>query len=142
MHTCCHRPSRLAPSPPRRASSRRLAVLFRTFGLLMALPAAAHHSFVMFDNNKAQTLVGTVKDFQWTNPHCFIQLLVPMGNSSAEWSVEMGSTAALYRLGWRPNALAAGAKITVVVHPMRDGSAGGSFVSAVAPDGKPIGTYN
>lgn len=142
MHTCCHRPSRLAPLPPARALNRRLAVLFRAFGVLMALPAAAHHSFAMFDNNKAETLVGTVKEFQWTNPHCFIQLLVPMGNSTAEWSVEMGSTAALYRLGWRPNAIEPGARITVVIHPMRDGAAGGSFVSAVAPDGRTIGAHN
>jgi hypothetical protein len=120
---------------------RQCVVLLGISALLIGVPAAAHHSFVMFDNNKAQTLVGTVKELQWTNPHCFIQLLVPMGSSTTEWSIEMGSTAALYRLGWRPSAIAAGDKITVVIHPMRDGTAGGSFVSAVAPDGRPIGSH-
>jgi hypothetical protein len=122
--------------------TRHCIVLLGLSAILIAVPAAAHHSFAMFDNNKAETLVGTVKEFQWTNPHCFIQLLVPRGNSTAEWSVEMGSAAALYRLGWRPKAIAPGARITVVIHPMRDGTAGGSFVSAVAPDGRPIGTRN
>ncbi len=42
--------------------------------------------------------------------------------------------------GWKPGTLEAGDKITVVIHPMRDGTKGGLFVSAVGADGKPIGT--
>jgi hypothetical protein len=121
--------------------NRHCIVLLSLSGLLMALPAVAHHSFGMFDNRKEQTLVGTVKEFQWTNPHCFIQILVPGDQSTAEWSVEMGSTAALYRLGWRPSALGPGDKITLVIHPMRDGTSGGAFVSAVAPDGRQLGPH-
>jgi hypothetical protein len=120
--------------------NRHCIVLLSLSGLLMALPAVAHHSFGMFDNRKEQTLVGTVKEFQWTNPHCFIQILVPGDQSTAEWSVEMGSTAALYRLGWRPSALGPGDKITLVIHPMRDGTTGGAFVS-VAPDGRQLGPH-
>jgi hypothetical protein len=122
--------------------NRHCIVLLSLSGILIALPAVAHHSFGMFDNKKEQPLVGTVKEFQWTNPHCFIQLLVPDNQSATEWSVEMGSTAALYRLGWRPSALRPGDKITLVIHPMRDGTVGGSFVSAAAPDGKQLGPHN
>jgi hypothetical protein len=42
-----------------------------------ATPCAAHHSFAIFDFGKSASLSGTVKEFQWNNPHCFIQLLVP-----------------------------------------------------------------
>ena len=44
---------------------------------LAGTSAFAHHSRTMFDTNKQVTLVGTVKEFQWTNPHCWIQVLVP-----------------------------------------------------------------
>ncbi|MGC1457237.1 MAG: DUF6152 family protein [Steroidobacteraceae bacterium] len=121
--------------------NRHCIALLGLSALLTALPAAAHHSFAMFDNKKEQTLVGTVKEFQWTNPHCFIQLLVPGENGAAEWSVELGSTAALYRMGWRANAFRPGDKITIVIHPTRDGTAGGAFLSAVAADGKPLGPH-
>ncbi len=108
--------------------------------LALALPAVAHHSASMFDDQKSVTLNGTVKAFQWTNPHCWIQMLVPaQGGSAVEWSVEMGAPFEVFRTGLRPGTLKAGDKITVVIHPMRDGSRAGVFVSAIAPDGKALG---
>ena len=111
--------------------------------LAASLPIAAHHSGAMFDDKASITLSGTVKEFQWTNPHCWIQVLVPDsqgGGANAEWSVEMGAPFELFRSGLRPRTLKAGDKITVVLHPMRDGTRAGLFVSATGPDGKPLGT--
>lgn len=34
-------------------------------------PAAAHHSFAMFDQTKLLNTKGTVSQFRWTNPHSF-----------------------------------------------------------------------
>ena len=85
------------------------------------------------------TLSGTVKVFQFTNPHCWIQLLVSTGDSTTEWSIELGSPAHLIRAGWKPNTLKPGDKITVIVNPLREGANGGGFVSATGVDGKPIG---
>jgi hypothetical protein len=97
----------------------------------------------MFDTTKQVTLVGTVKEFEWNNPHCWIQLLVPDPNDAnaapVEWGVEMGAPIQLIRHGWKPSSLKPGDKITVVVSPLRDGRPGGEIVSAVGPDGKPIG---
>jgi hypothetical protein len=102
--------------------------------------AAAHHSGAMFDDSKSVTLTGTVKLFQWTNPHCWIQMQVPdKSGGSVEWSVELGAPFELFRTGMRPTTLKPGDKITVVVHPLRDGSRAGLFVSATDPDGKPLG---
>ena len=116
-------------------------------GVLGALPllfvagqAWPHHSGAMFDDRRSDTLNGTVKTFQWTNPHCWIQLVVPGRPAPAEWSIEMGSPAQLFRGGWRPKSLQPGDKITVVIHPLRDGSNGGLFVSATLADGKSIGS--
>lgn len=119
-----------------RARSSLVAAIF----LSIALPIAAHHSGAMFDNSRSVTLNGTVKTFQWTNPHCFIQLIVPGPKGEpAEWSVEMGSPFEVFRTGVRPATLKAGDKITVVVHPIRDGGRAGLFVSATGPNGKPLG---
>jgi hypothetical protein len=115
---------------------RHRRVLIGLAAILMALRAAAHHSGAMFDDDKSVTLSGTIKSFQWTNPHCWIQLLVPGDSGSVEWSVEMGSPSVLFRAGWKPGTLKTGEKITVVIHPMRDGTPGGLFVSAADADGK------
>jgi hypothetical protein len=47
-----------------------LAAMALSF-LLGTTPALAHHSFDMFDMSKQITLTGTIKEFQWTNPHTF-----------------------------------------------------------------------
>jgi len=92
----------------------------------------------MFDLKQSLTLTGTVKVFQWTNPHCWIQLDVADSGQPVEWSIEMGSTTELFRNGWRPATLQAGGRIKVVIHPVRDGKHGGVFVSATAEDGAPL----
>ena len=94
----------------------------------------------MFDLQKSLTLQGTVMAFQWTNPHCWIQLLVPGQQAPVEWSVEMGSVSQLYNLGWKPKTLKPGDKIIVVIHPIRDGTNGGIFVSGTDENGKAIVT--
>jgi hypothetical protein len=102
--------------------------------------ALAHHSGAMFDDKSSVTLAGTVRQFQWTNPHCWIQVLVTDQSGPVEWSVEMGSPSQLFRGGWRPTSVHVGDRIVVVVHPMRDGSKGGLFVSATHEDGTPFGS--
>jgi hypothetical protein len=109
--------------------------------LLTASSALAHHSFAMFDQSRTVNLQGTVKDFRWTNPHVFIQLLVKTeGGSEVEWSIEMTSPEHLARVGWRPGTLKPGDQVTLGIHPMRDGSAGGQYVSGTGPSGPLIGT--
>jgi hypothetical protein len=113
--------------------------LFTACAIANALPIGAHHSGAMFDSQKTVTLQGTVKAFQWSNPHCWIQLLVTRDGMTQEWSVEMAATTELYRSGWRPHTLQAGESVTVLVHPLRDGSSGAQFLSAVGPDGATLG---
>ncbi len=110
-------------------------------GVLAALTIAggayAHHSFAMFDQSKQVPLRGTVRDFQWTNPHAFIDIDVPNSAGVTElWKVELNSPNNLRRQGWRSNIMRAGDKVTVVINPLRDGTKGGLFVSATLPDGK------
>jgi Family of unknown function (DUF6152) len=102
--------------------------------------AAAHHSFAMFDQSKQLPLTGTVHDFQWTNPHAFIDIDVPNGAGSTDlWKVELNSPNNLKRQGWKSSEMKAGDKVTVVINPLRDGTKGGLFVAVTLPDGKVMG---
>ena len=105
-----------------------------------AAPASAHHSSAMFDQQKTVALSGTVKNFFWTNPHCYIQLVVKnAAGQDEEWSLEMTAPMHLQRLGWLKSSLKPGDRITVKIHPMRDGSKGGNVLEATGANGKLIG---
>jgi hypothetical protein len=107
---------------------------------ICTLPVMAHHSNNMFDPQKEIVLKGTVKDFQWTNPHIWIQVNVPdAGGKVVEWSVEGGSPNLVGRQGWKRNSFKPGDKVTLKVRPMRNGDPGGSFISAEFEDGRRLG---
>ncbi len=115
-----------------------------TFACLLlagaALPAMAHHSFSMFDEKKEVVLKGAVKEFQWSNPHTWIQLNVTDASGKVvEWSLEGGSQNLVGRQGWKRNTFKPEAQVEITVHPMRDGQPGGSFMRAVLADGRRLG---
>lgn len=106
-----------------------------------ATAAMAHHSFAMFDRTRSITVSGTVREFQWTNPHAYIQLT---GRDSAgrpvEWSLEMGAPMYLYARGWRPRTLRPGTQVSVELNPLRSGQPGGVVLEVSDAAGNPIGT--
>jgi hypothetical protein len=109
--------------------------------VLAAGTAEAHHSFAMFDLTKEVTVSGTVKQFQWTNPHAYIQLMATDAQGrDVEWSLEMGAPMYLYARGWRPSSLRAGMQVTVTLNPLRNGRPGGVVRDGVMADGRQIGT--
>jgi uncharacterized protein DUF6152 len=109
---------------------------------LIATSSAAfgHHSFAVFDRTKKVTLAGTVKDFQWTNPHTWIQVVVvdDKGNPT-EWGIECGSPNMMVRTGWKKTTLKAGDRVTAIVNPLLDGRPNGSLVAITLPDGTVLG---
>ena len=109
------------------------AVVFAALALLAGVPAAAHHSFAMFDQTKIMTLEGTVTEFQWTNPHAFIELDAAGGR---HWSIELNSPNNLNRQGWSRDALKPGDKIKLRMSPLRNGKPGGLFLDLTRADGK------
>jgi Family of unknown function (DUF6152) len=119
-----------------------VAALLVAGALSIAAPLLAHHSGAMFDSQKTVELTGTVKEFQWTNPHIWIQVerQNPAG-AKEEWSVEGGSPNSLSRNGWRKTTFTPGAAVSIRVNPMRDGSLAGNFVGAKFADGKTIGRW-
>jgi hypothetical protein len=114
----------------------RLAVLIAP---LFALPASAHHSFAMFDQSKVIHVMGTLKDFEWVNPHAWLHIELTGANGAVTmWSFEGGSPAQLASLGWKPAEFHAGDKIEIGFRPMKDGSRGGQLMSAKLANGQRV----
>src|SRR5260370_41509815 len=88
-----------------------------------AAPALAHHSFAMFDADKTVTLAGTVKEFEWTNPHSWIRITAADAASGAigEWAFEIGSPCQLGTRGMKHDSMKTGGKINIQAQPMKDG---------------------
>jgi hypothetical protein len=105
---------------------------------MVAVPALSHHSFAMFDQSQRITLKGKVTEFQWTNPHAFIEMDVaaPAG-SAGHWQVELNSPNNLKRQGWKSSSVKTGDEVTLILMPLRDMSdhKGGLFVSLTLADG-------
>ena len=110
--------------------------------LLSALATNAHHSSAMFDKDKVMEVAATVVEFQWTNPHVWIEIRIENDAGEREdWSIEGLGPNSLFRSGWRPNSFESGDLITIRFNPMRDGSKAGGFIGAKFADGSTIGNW-
>lgn len=110
------------------------------FGVGLALASAqsalAHHSAAMFDAQKDVTVQGTVKAFQYTNPHSWLIIDVPdTAGKMTEWSFEAEGPSTLMRAGIKGSSLMPGDKVTVKGHPMKDGRPGAALVLITKADG-------
>jgi hypothetical protein len=122
-----------------RALMRQGVTVWAAF-IVAASVVSAHHSAAGIDRTKSVTLNGTVKEFRWANPHCWIDLEVPNDQGgTTTWSIEMTSPTFLLRAGWKSSTIKAGDKVAVTAQPMRDGTPGGLFVSVALPDGRVLG---
>ena len=119
----------------------RLIVVSAIAAALFVAPAFAHHSFAMFDADKTVTLTGTVKEFEWTNPHAWLRIMVndQTAGKAIQYALEMGSPGQQARVGWKPDSVKPGDKVTVTIHPLKDGSRGGQFITAMLPNGSILG---
>lgn len=118
-------------------------------GLLLfnALPASAHHSFAMFDNRNV-VLTGTVRSYEWTNPHTWLWLYVtqvdgkPVSEENGQpqiWGLEGTAPGELVRQGRSKDDFKAGVALTVTIRPLKSGQHGGSLGKVVFADGRVIG---
>jgi hypothetical protein len=116
----------------------RILLLF--MAAILGGTAWGHHSFAMFDLDKEVTVQGSVKELQWTNPHVWLQVLVPDGKGgTTEWSFEMGAPGMLARNGWKSRSVKPNDKVTVVMNPLKSGAHSGRLVRVTLPDGRVLG---
>jgi hypothetical protein len=104
-------------------------------------PALAHHSFAMFDPDKTVILKGTVKEFEWQNPHVWLEMMVvdQATGKPVKYSLEMGSVARSTYDGWKKDTVRPGDAVTATMHPLKDGSRGGMYLSVELPSGQKFG---
>jgi hypothetical protein len=109
--------------------------------LLLSPLAFSHHSYTRFDMAKTLTLEGTVKEFQWTNPHVWIQLMVkdPVTGQEVEWSIESDSPNMLTKRGWSRKAIQPGDKAVAVVHPPKKAADNTGALDSLTINGQLIG---
>jgi hypothetical protein len=110
----------------------------RTFLIASALvlgivaPTLAHHSPAAFEAEKTVTLVGTVKEFRWQNPHSWIEMTVTNEKGQEVlWAVELTSPTYLVKGGWKSTTLKPGDKVTVVGRPLKSGEPGSAIFTSV-----------
>ena len=106
----------------------------------LAIPAAAHHSYSMFDMNKTVVLEAQVVRFKWQNPHAFIEAdVAARGGTTERWAIEMTSPNNLAQEGWKRTSLKEGDRVRIWVHPLRSGARGGSYAGVRLADGSTLG---
>ena len=91
-------------------------------------PAAAHHSFNMFNMTpQAEIAVeGVVKQWSLVNPHSWLTITVTDPNGTqTDWSFEGAAVAQLIPKGITIDTYKVGEKVTVVAGPLKDGRKGG-----------------
>lgn len=116
----------------------RLAALVAMLAVL-AGPASAHHSFAMFDKNKAVTVKGVVRKVEWANPHVFIFVEAKDAKGVVQqYAVECNSPNVLMRVGWKPGSVKVGDTVEVKLYPLRDGRPGGLLDTVTLADGKTL----
>jgi hypothetical protein len=126
--------------------SKILGGLTIVLGLAATVPVFAHHSFAAeFDGNKRVTLTGIVTKVDWVNPHAYIYVDVKGDDGGvANWAIETGAPNALYRQGWRKDAVKVGNTVTLEAFLAKDGSHTAAARNVKLPDGREVfgGTPN
>jgi hypothetical protein len=117
-----------------------VVVLAVAAGLLMPRPLVAHHSSAAFDSGKRVILKGTVKEWVYTNPHCFLMLEVRgEDGQNVQWVAETQPPSVIFAAGYRRDTFKPGDQVTVTVEPVKDGRPFGRILATVLPDGKTLG---
>jgi Family of unknown function (DUF6152) len=110
-------------------------------GCLVAAGASAHHSYAMFDGSQTKTVVGTVAQLEWVNPHVFLWVYVANPASATGYDLyafENGSPNVLAQRGWSKTLFAEGERVAISYWPLLDGRTGGHFAVATRADGTVI----
>jgi hypothetical protein len=106
----------------------------------LAVSSSAHHTDISLDFEQIVEVSGTVKEFHWTSPHSALYVIVTEeSGQSAEWALDLESPGSLSRAGWKPTTLVPGDRITVTLHPLKDGAPGGKALTVKLPDGTVMG---
>ena len=117
-----------------------LGIVLAAAGVLAAsAPLVAHHGAATFDTANEVTLKGTVTEWTWFNPHCFLKFDVKDASGAVKtWAVEAGNPTDMAKRGWRRTSFKAGDAVTVTLQPVKTGAPVGRIMSVVLADGQTL----
>ena len=109
----------------------KLAMIFAVaIGLFMISTSLfAHHGNAAYETDKKVSVSGTVTEWLWANPHCFLK--IDGKNDKGEpthWIVETSNPQDMARLGWARNSFKPGDEVTLTIVPSKNERSIGRFV--------------
>jgi hypothetical protein len=122
---------------------------YRLFGVVVAAASLlvvtarldAHHGGASFDTSKEITLAGTVTEWIWANPHCFLKFDAKDDTGTVRnWVVETGNPTDMSRSGWARTSFKVGDMVSVTLQPVKSGAPVGRIRSVVLPNGQRLGS--
>ena len=120
------------------ARCSRAVFIFVLMALITA-PVAAHHGTASFDTSKDVTLKGTVTDWIWANPHCFLKFdAMDDTGTVRNWAVEVSNPTDMTKRGWARSSFKVGDAVTVNLQPVKNGAPIGRLRNVVLPDGSTL----
>jgi len=108
--------------------------------LAISAPVFAHHGTASFDTTKDLTLKGTVTDWIWANPHCFLKFDAKDETGTVRnWAVEVSNPTDMTKRGWARSSFKVGDMVTVNLQPVKNGAPIGRLKTVWLPDGSALG---
>jgi hypothetical protein len=103
----------------------------------LSIPVQAHHGSASFDTEKEITLKGTVTEWLWANPHCFLKIDVKDDSGAVRnWNVELGNPTDISARGFRRTTFKAGDEVTVTLQPVKSGAPVGRLRTVTVASGQ------
>ena len=113
------------------------------FVVLTAASLVAHHGNASFDTSKRVTLKGTVTEWIWANPHCFLKMdAMDDTGGVRNWALETQNPTGMTQRGWSRQSFKVGDQVTVVLEAVKNGASVGRIVTAMLPDGTTLSAGN
>ena len=107
--------------------------------LLVSAPLGAHHGGASFDTERELTLKGTVTEWIWSNPHCFLKFdAMDETGTVRNWVTEVQNPTDMTSRGWARRSFTAGDAVTVVLQPVKNGAPVGRIRSVLLASGQTL----
>lgn len=108
--------------------------------LMLSVPLFAHHGNAALDVGKKVTIKGTVTEWLWANPHCWLKVDVKDDSGKVvNWVGETNNAADMIEKGWSKNTLKPGDEVSVTLEPVKNGKPAGKVLEVVLPNGQTLG---
>ena len=111
--------------------------------LTVSIRLFAHHGAAGYNMEKELVMKGTVTDWLWANPHCFLKYdTTDDAGALSHWAVEVSNPTDMTKRGWSKRSLKPGDEVTVTVRPAKNGAPVGQLLKVVLPDGQTLIGWN